>query len=510
MMYARVLLAAFSPALALAHPCLPCHTKEVKGFSITPMAHSMSVAGPQPEGSFEHTVSGTRFAIKNDASGLRQSLQRPAESETLNVQYLIGSGRHAFGYLARVENHLFQSPVSYYTIRRMWDVAPGYEDTPDPDFSRPVTVECLTCHSDKPRHVAGTLNSYDVPPFEELGIQCDRCHGSAESHLSKPMPGSIINPSKLAPAARDSVCEQCHLSGEVRIPNPGKSIADFRPGERLEEVYTVYVARQAPGKTIKVISQAEELARSACARNSAGKLWCGTCHNPHETPLRPDEYFRGRCLSCHGNSLTASHSAPERDCIACHMPRRPAKDGGHTSFTDHRITRWAEPESEEKAKIADDLIAWREPDESLRQRNLALALVTAGMENHEPNEVIRGYRMLNRLEKDLSNDVAALTVLGNVLLTGKQPVEAKHRFERALALRPDYAPYEVNFAAALLASGGAAEAQRHLERAVELDPLLLQAVQLLNQVYRSSGQQAKADQLIGKYRAAMGISMKTE
>jgi hypothetical protein len=474
------------------------------------MAHSISVAGPQTEGSFEHTISGTRFAIKNDSSGLRQSLQRLAESETLNVQYVIGSGSHAFGYLARVENHLFQSPVSYYTVRRVWDVAPGYEDAPNPDFSRPVTVECLTCHSDKPRHVAGTLNSYESPPFEQLGIQCDRCHGSAESHLKKPVSGSIINPSKLATAARDSVCEQCHLSGEVRIPNPGKSIADFRPGERLEEVYTAYVVRRAPGKTIKVISQAEELALSACARNSSGKLWCGTCHDPHETPLRSAEYFRSPCLSCHGKTLAASHSAPGRDCIACHMPRRPAKDGGHTAFTDHRITRWAEPESEEKTKNADDLVAWREPDESLRQRNLALAVVTAGMENHDRNAVIRGYHLLSGLEKDLQGDADALTVLANVLVRARQPVEAERRFERALALRPNYAPYEVNLAAALLSSGGAAEAQRHLERAVQLDPLLLQAVQLLNQVYRSRGQAAKADQLIAQYRAAMGINMKTE
>ena len=508
MMHACVFLAALSPALALAHPCLPCHAKEVEGFSKTPMAHSIGVAGLQPEGSFEHAVSGTRFAIKNDPSGLRLSLQRSAESETLNVQYAIGSGSHAFGYLARVENHLFQSPVSYYTIRRVWDVAPGYEDTPNPDFSRPVTVECLTCHSDKPRHVAGTLNSYESPPFEDLGIQCDRCHGSAESHLRKPVPGSIINPSKLAPAERDSVCEQCHLSGEVRIPNPGKSIADFRPGQRIEEVYTVYVRHQAPGKTIKVISQAEELALSACSRNSAGKLWCGTCHNPHEMPAQPAEYFRERCLSCHATTLAAAHAARGRDCVACHMPRRPAKDGGHTSFTDHRITRHAEEEG--TATTSDELIAWREPDPGLRDRNLALGLVTLGIENRRPNQVIRGYKILNRLGPSLNQDASALTALGNVLLTGKQPVEAERRFERALALRPGYAPYEVNLAAALLSSGALAEAQRHLERAVELDPLLLQAVQLLNQVYRSSGQQAKADRLIGKYRAAMGISMKTE
>ena len=283
---------------------------------------------------------------------------------------------------------------------------------------------------------------------------------------------------------------------------------DFRPGERMEEVYTVYVVPHGAEKSIKVISQAEQLALSACARNSGGKLWCGTCHNPHETPARPAEYFRERCLSCHAKTLTAAHSAPGRDCIGCHMPSRPAKDGGHTAFTDHRITRL--PEAEGESPAGDDLVAWREPDSSVQQRNLALALVTAGMQNRRPNQVIRGYKMLNRMEQNIGGDAPALTVLGNVLLTAKQPVEAERRFEKALALRPDFAPYEVNLAGALLGAGDTADAVQHLERAVTLDPFLLQAVQLLSQAYRTQGQSSKAEELIAHYRAAMGISVATK
>jgi len=42
-------------------------------------------------------------------------------------------------------------------------------------------------------------------------ITCERCHGPSEKHLADPRAGTIVNPSKLAPAARDSICEQCHL-----------------------------------------------------------------------------------------------------------------------------------------------------------------------------------------------------------------------------------------------------------------------------------------------------------
>jgi len=57
--------------------------------------------------------------------------------------------------------------------------------------------------------------------------------------LRSPLPGSIVNPAKLAQRARDSVCEQCHLLGEARVPNPDKNIEDFRPGVDLKDVFSV-------------------------------------------------------------------------------------------------------------------------------------------------------------------------------------------------------------------------------------------------------------------------------
>ncbi len=470
------------------------------------MAHSLAVAGGLPDGSFLHALSGTQFTTQTAGDVIVQTLSRPGETEKVRADYIIGSGSHAFGLLVKIGDHLFQSPLSYYTGRHRWDMAPGYEQSTNPDFSRPVTIECLTCHSDRPMPVASTLNSYRDPVFVQMGIQCDRCHGDPERHLHNPVPGSIINPSRLPAAARDSICEQCHLAGEVRIPNAGKSIADFRPGDTLEDVYTVYVVRQPPEKTIRVISHSEQLALSMCARSSGGRLWCGTCHNPHEIPANPAAYFRQRCLTCHAATLAKAHAAPDQNCIACHMPRRPAKDGGHTAFTDHRISR--HPETEPAPVSGGELAAWREPDPSNRNRNLAMALISAGLDHRNSDEVIRGYRLLNRMAGNLSGDAAALTTLGNVVLKGKQPIEAARHFARALELRPDYAPYEVNLAIALLDAGNTDEAARHLERAVRLDPLLQQAVELLSRAYTMQNEKAKADAVMSRYRTAMGITVK--
>jgi hypothetical protein len=186
------------------------------------MSGSLRKPAKEPDGVFT-TRDGFRFTIHGGADGLRHRLDHARETAEYRVAYVIGSGRHASGYLIQAGDHLFQSPVCYYTGRRSYDLAPGYERISDPDFTRPVGEQCLLCHSGGPLHIAGTLNRYRPPVFASESISCDRCHGSPEEHLRRPSPGSIVNPGRLPAAARDSVCEQCHLAGVARILNPGES-----------------------------------------------------------------------------------------------------------------------------------------------------------------------------------------------------------------------------------------------------------------------------------------------
>jgi hypothetical protein len=74
-----------------------------------------------------------------------------------------------------------------YTTRRLWDVAPGYEAAPHPDFSRLVTLEFRLCHAGKPRPIPGTVNRYQTPAES---ISCDRCRGPGKAHANKPVAGS--------------------------------------------------------------------------------------------------------------------------------------------------------------------------------------------------------------------------------------------------------------------------------------------------------------------------------
>jgi hypothetical protein len=470
------------------------------------MAHSItptSLAKPVPDGDFLHGPSQTRFVIRSTPGSMTHTMIRGAEHFEVAPAFVVGSGNHAFGYLFERDHHLFQSPLSFYARRNLWDMAPGYEADPNPGFTRPVTPACLFCHSGKSLPVVDTLNSYQPGVLGAYGITCDRCHGTPVAHLKSPVPGSILNPSKLSGALRASVCEQCHLTGEIRIPNPDRSITDFRPGQTLEDFYTTYVVQQQPGNGLKVVSHVEQLAQSTCARRSGDRLWCGTCHNPHDKPTAPALYYRAKCLGCHAATLERSHAKEGQDCVGCHMPKLPAKDGGHTAFTDHRIRRRT---AIDVAASVQDLSPWREPDSKFRDRNLAIALVTIGLQNGSSNEVIRGYRLLNRSIKDFPNDPLMLTTLGTVLMKGKQPAEALKQFERVVQFKPRYAPYYVNTATALLELNKAPEAIQNLRMALELDPLLEAAVALLCKTYTDQGRLEAARQTRAAYEREMRIS----
>ena len=470
------------------------------------MAHSLRRPGQEPDGTV--SAHGSKITIYSTPTGYWQRWENGGDQSEYRIDWVVGSGNHASGYLVEIGGHLFQSPVAYYKTRQSYDLAPGYENQPDPDFTRPIREECVLCHSGNALHVADTLNEYRSPifPASEESITCERCHGPAEEHLADSRAGNIVNPAKLPPAARDSVCEQCHLFGVARVPNPGKQLSDFVPGQRAEDVFTTYHDANPTG-SFKVISHVEQLALSACARNSNGQLWCGTCHDPHNkpngTPAQTVAYYRAVCLTCHAAKFptAAAHPAKDSDCLSCHMPRRDAKDGGHSAFTDHRIQR--RPESQPDAPADTGIAAWREPSPDLRTRNLGIAYIDAGMQRKSSKFIVQGYRTLTEVQAQFSDDSDFFKWIGEALLLAQQTAEAKIAFERALELDPNSPLAEASAATPYVESGDAARAIAHLERALTLDPLYLPAASTLMSLYQKEGNTTEADALAGKIKTAM-------
>ena len=184
-----------------ASVCLPCHPKQTEAYFRSPMGNAIGAATAVPKAAFTHGKSKTSFAILGRDKEVVQQIERGGLSAEYRVVYRIGSGNHAEGFLVRVGEWLFQSPVAKYKRLDLWDVAPGYESMTHPDFNRRVSSECLACHS------SGAID--DLQP-----ISCEQCHGPAQEHLQRPARNNIQNPSRLSAEARDAVCEQCHLAGE--------------------------------------------------------------------------------------------------------------------------------------------------------------------------------------------------------------------------------------------------------------------------------------------------------
>jgi photosynthetic reaction center cytochrome c subunit len=482
--------------------CAICHSSAVAGYEKTTMAHSLRRATREADGTV--TANRSTITISSSPDGFFQRWSNGGDTLDFRVDWVIGSGTHASGYLVNVGDHLFQSPVAYYKSRGGYDLAPGFENQTDPDFTRPIREECVLCHAGAALHVGGTLNEYRAPifPAGEEAITCERCHGPAEMHITDPRAGTILNPAKLEPAARDSVCEQCHLFGAARVANPGRRLSDFTVGERAEDVFTTYHDAN-PNGAFKVISHAEQLALSACSRNSGGKLWCGTCHDPHNKPAEPVSYYRAKCLACHATSFPAApHPAAQTsDCLSCHMPRRDAKDGGHTAFTDHRIQR--KPQEMPSAPSDSGIVAWREPAAEFQTRNLGIASIDAGMQRHSGALILQGYRMLTAVQEQFSGDSDFFKWIGQALLIGKQDAEAQVALERAAQLDPNSAVTQGDAASPYLQDGDDAGAIGHLERALKIDPLDLPAASKLAALYKKDGHDAEADELSERVRAAM-------
>lgn len=328
--------------------CANCHKDIYDRYRQTPMARaSGSAADGLLTGDFTHPASGIhyRLFLRGKKAFLQYDRNSPDETRSLHGEkelvYYIGSGTRGRTYLFQTDDFWFEAPVNWYSKQRVWDMAPNYGNATRMPFTLPIDPGCLHCHtSDVQASLPGERNHFAGAPFLQNGITCEACHGDPTAHLASAGKAHILNPSKLPAAKRDFVCLQCHLEGEVAVNRRGRSLADFRPGDRLYDDVAYFVHPGEIGANGRATSQWEALLQSECKRKSGDRLTCTTCHDPHSSPSAAQRvgYYRNKCLSCHvGEKYAAQHYPQEQDCASCHMPREKSKDIAHEQVTDHRI-----------------------------------------------------------------------------------------------------------------------------------------------------------------------------
>jgi predicted CXXCH cytochrome family protein len=423
-------------------------------------------------------------------------LERRGLAAEYPVAYSVGVGIVGYTYIVRLGQYLFESPVSYFTQTKSWDVTPGYEKEPNLDFTHQISSRCLFCHTGSVNLIGGTANQFGDPPF--TSISCERCHGSPVAHLKNPVPGSIVNPAKLAPNRRDSVCEQCHLEGEVRILNPGRDWWDFQAGQTTESVFVTYLRTAAPG-TLWADSQNELLAQSRCARQSGGRLWCGTCHHPHASEQNRAQSLRQVCLSCHSDLFAAKRHQPAAECVSCHMPRLRPTNVAHSAITDHSIPRMPSEQPFEGGGANPQPKAWREPAPALIRRDLGLAYFDLAESAHAASDLRQAYQILSQLPTQERQDPAVEADLGSLLLAQGEAQLAIQMFAHASAQVPSNARYLYCLGAAHERTGKMEEAVKELKRSIELDPSQPEAYLELAQLYKKAGNHVESRNAIREY-----------
>ena len=341
--------------------CRECHGEISAAYDHHSMGNSaMALAGntpfpPAAQSAF-HAPGFDYQMQKEQGNWLHIQKRAGAASESttiaLPVTHLIGSGKNGQSFLVNRDGFLFMSPMTWYPAKGVWDLSPGYE-TKNSQFNRPVVEECLYCHTDGANAKSGTMNQFHDPIVRAHAIGCERCHGPGKTHIESVQSDThlasetIVNPADLNPELREAVCQQCHLSGAIRILKPHRNFNDYRPGEPLHETYSTFTIKQ-DGK--EFVGHVEQMYESRCFQDSNGRLGCTSCHDPHSLPT-PDQklsFYRDRCVGCHsseagqvGCSLDLEQrttQSPQDNCVQCHMPDLPTEIR-HAAVTDHTVPR---------------------------------------------------------------------------------------------------------------------------------------------------------------------------
>ena len=352
--------------------CAKCHRSIYESFSKTDMGRSMSQITPAVVKNIPSNAQATAprlnrhyevFAREGKLYQSEYALNPTGQDvfrETHELDFLIGSGANGIGGIVQQGEYLFEAPLSFYSKAGEWALSPGYEFG-DYGFNRPILAGCIVCHSGRPRISSNQSAKMMDPPFAELAIGCENCHGPGETHIVSLEMGSpssmgstsfMVNPAKLSPWLSNNICMSCHQAGDARVLKEGKSYRDFRPGQNLEDALSIFLVPFDRGSAPKddLLEHYLSMRLSKCFLKSGGKLTCITCHDPHVQPSaqQAPDYFHQKCLTCHTEKSCAvpviirQRKTPPDDCAGCHMPKRNVTVISHSVLTNHRIVAQAE------------------------------------------------------------------------------------------------------------------------------------------------------------------------
>ncbi|NQV26612.1 MAG: hypothetical protein HQ518_19830 [Rhodopirellula sp.] len=333
----KVFSAVLPPTM---NQCAECHPDVCETFATAP--HRLTLTRASSPEVREH-FAGKEFSFAEGGPTVRYEsrddalwLESAALPGPLRVGWIFGSGQHAQTPVSVLTNpdgrsESLQHRVSWYPTDEL-AATPGlevasletqglYEVFQHEDHV--VTMDCFECHvTHLPNH-NGRIDESQII----LGVGCDRCHPGGRVHMASVEDGplSIERWSELSPLESVNRCGECH-----------------RRADQLTE------AELDPQRPVLARFASVGLVMSACFKQQAvvngepsfdSRLDCLTCHDPHRPASRDPQFYREKCLGCHGSDDGQAAECTSRpmssNCLPCHMPKQQSTE--NLGFTDHWI-----------------------------------------------------------------------------------------------------------------------------------------------------------------------------
>jgi tetratricopeptide (TPR) repeat protein len=375
--------------------------------------------------------------------------------------------------------------------------------------------------------VEGERNQFREPVPH--GIGCERCHGPGELHVRRwkesnetptgePDP-TIAHPRRLPNDERQSVCFQCHLGdakATVRVGRPGRDLLDYRPGQPLSDYVVAFHYTEQTQSEFGLSSQADRMILSRCFVESAGRMECLTCHDPHVSAYherRPPDYFSQRCVGCHGDDACdapeheRARVEPANDCVACHMRKAEADDQRFAEFTDHWIRKridFDEPDHRQSHAIEpvdpDHFNAMSKGEQAfyLARAHSLLAMNLSGeVQRLKWAEAVESF--VQAID-DGHDTVDAWFFLGKARQRLGRSGPAKDAFQKAYTIDPVHHDAAFAFGQASFAAGEVLTATEIFERMLQVDPDDPMALAELGRAYTGLG---RLDDALSAYEQAL-------